>query len=169
MRRLVDRLRGALDLLFRELLKFGVVGAVAYVVDVGVFNALRYAGPGLLEDKPLTAKVVSVAVATCVAWYGNRQWTFRRRRTPAPLRELVQFALINVVGLAITLACLGISHYVLDLRSPLADNVSANGVGLALSTVFRFYAYRTWVFTHELADDPVLGVDGPSRTAPVRD
>lgn len=161
MRRLVDRLRGALHVLVREFLKFGVVGAVAYVVDVGVFNLLRFAGPRLLEDKPLTAKVISVALATCVAWYGNRQWTFRRRRTPRPMIELAQFAAINVVGLVIMLTCLGVSHYVLDLRSALADNVSANGVGLVLSTLFRFYAYRTWVFTHELADDPVLGDPAP--------
>ena len=157
MRRLVERLRGALHVLVREIVKFGVVGAVAYVVDVGLFNLLRFAGPRLLEDKPLTAKVISVAVATCVAWYGNRQWTFRHRRTPRPMLELAQFAAINVVGLAIMLTCLGVSHYVLDLRSPVADNVSANVVGLVLSTLFRFYAYRTWVFTHELADDPVLG------------
>ncbi len=157
MRRLVERLREAIDVLVREVVKFGLVGAAAYVVDVGVFNLLRFAGPRLLEDKPLTAKAISVGVATCVAWYGNRQWTFRHRRTPRPMLELGQFAAINVVGLVIMLACLGFSHYVLDLRSPVADNVSANIVGLALSTLFRFYAYRTWVFTHELKDDPVLG------------
>ena len=154
--RSIDRLRGALHVLVRELIKFGVVGAVAFVVDVGVFNLLRF-GPGeLLGDRPLTAKAASVAVATCVAWYGNRQWTFRRRRTSAPARELLQFAVINLIGLGIGLVCLFVSHYVLGLQSPLADNVSANGVGLVLSTLFRFWAYRRYVFTVELADDPVL-------------
>lgn len=147
MRSLVERLRGALDVLVREVVKFGVVGAVAYLVDVGLFNLLRYGGEGVLEDRPLTAKAVSVTVATCVAWAGNRLWTFRHRRTDRPGRELVQFAVINVVGMGIALACLGVSHYLLDLTSPLADNVSANGVGLVLGTLFRFYAYRTYVFT----------------------
>lgn len=144
--RLLDRIRAGTHVVVRELLKFGVVGAVAYVVDVGVFNLVRFAGPRLLEDKPLTAKVVSVAVATLVAWAGNRRWTFRRRRRVAARRELAAFVLMNVIGLAIGLACLGFSHYVLDLRSPLADNISANVVGLALGTAFRFVAYRTWVF-----------------------
>lgn len=154
--RLLDRVRALVGVLWREVIKFGVVGGVAYVVDLAVFNLLRF-GPGeLLGDKPLTAKAVSVAVATCVAWYGNRQWTFRRRRTAAPARELVQFFVINAIGLGIGLACLFVSHYVLGLRSPLADNVSANGVGLVLSTLFRFWAYRRFVFTTELADDPVL-------------
>lgn len=46
--------------------------------------------------------------------------------------------------LVIALACLAFSHYVLGLTSPLADNVSANGVGLVFSTLFPFVAYRNW-------------------------
>jgi putative flippase GtrA len=130
-----------------ELGRFGSVGAVAYVVDVGLFNLLRF-GPGeLLEAKPLTAKALSVAVATVVAWLGNRYWTFAHRRTPDRRRELVGFALVNLGGLAVGLACLGFSHYVLGLRSPLADNVSANVVGLVLGTAFRYVCYQRLVFT----------------------
>jgi putative flippase GtrA len=136
-----------MHLVARELVKFGVVGAVAYVVDVGLFNLLRYAGPAPLESKPLTAKAISVAVATLVAWLGNRHWTFRRRRRVSARRELALSALMNGVGMAIALGCLAFSHYVLDLRSPLADNISANDVGLGLGTAFRFFAYRTWVFS----------------------
>lgn len=132
-----------------ELLRFGSVGGLAFVVDTGLFNLLRF-GPGnLLEDKPITAKILSVAVATLVSWVGNRYWTFADRRTATRVRELVGFAVVNVGGMAIAVACLGISHYVLDLRSPLADNISANGVGLVLGTAFRYLAYRSWVFTAE--------------------
>lgn len=134
-----------------ELLRFGSVGAVAFVVDVGLFNLLRF-GPGeLLAAKPLTAKVLSVAVATVVAWLGNRYWTFARQRTPSRLRELLGFAVVNVVGMAIAVSCLAFSHYVLGLTSPLADNVAANVVGLGLGTVFRYLAYRKVIFTGGLS------------------
>ncbi|HWS57902.1 MAG TPA: GtrA family protein [Actinotalea sp.] len=130
-----------------ELLRFGSVGAVAFLVDVGLFNLLRF-GPGaLLADKPLTAKVISVAVATVVAWLGNRYWTFAGRRTATRTRELIGFALVNVGGMAIAVACLAVSHYGLGLTSPLADNVSANVVGLALGTLFRYLGYRHLIFT----------------------
>jgi hypothetical protein len=43
-------------------------------------------------------------------------------------------------------ACLAISHYLLGLTGPLADNISANGFGLVLGTVFRFWSYRKFVF-----------------------
>lgn len=130
-----------------ELVRFGAVGAGAFVVDAGLFNLLRF-GPGeILGHKPLTAKVVSVAVATLVAWVGNRYWTFAARRTTSPARELFAFAVANVVGMVIAVGCLAVSHYVLGLTSAFADNVSANGVGLVLGTVFRYFAYRHLVFT----------------------
>jgi putative flippase GtrA len=130
-----------------ELLRFGSVGAVAFLVDVGLFNLLRFGPGGLLADKPLTAKVVSVAVATVVAWLGNRYWTFAPSRTATRVRELLGFAVVNVIGMAIAVGCLAFSHYVLGLTSPLADNISANVVGLGLGTVFRYFAYRHVVFT----------------------
>lgn len=137
----------------RELAKFGSVGAVAYVVDLGLFNLLSF-GPGeLLGHKPLTAKIVSVTVATLVAWVGNRYWTFSSRRTQARGRELAAFVVVNVGGMLIAVGCLAISTYALGLTSPLAKNVSANVVGLALGTAFRYVAYRRLVFTGDRAED----------------
>lgn len=134
-----------------ELARFGSVGAVAFLVDVGLFNLLRY-GPGdLLADRPLTAKVVSVAVAVVVAWLGNRHWTFAGRRgapgARTPTRELIGFAVVNAAGMAVAVGCLAVSHYVLGLTSPLADNIAANGVGLLLGTAVRYLGYHHLVFT----------------------
>lgn len=149
-----------------EAMKFGVVGGVGFVVDVVVFNSLRYWGnPGLLEQKPLTAKALSVAVATVVTYLGNRHWTWAHRERSGARREVTLFVFFNGVGMVIALTCLAISHYVLDLRSPLADNVSANGFGLVLGMAFRFWSYRTYVFRHRpepVAAEPVaVAAPGP--------
>ncbi len=145
-------LRGAGPALARQFAKFGVVGIVALTVDVGVFNLLLYVGDSpLLAGQPLTAKIASVSAATVVSWAGNRYWTFRRTRRPHPWRELALFTLMCTIGLGLALLCLAISHYVLDLTSPLADNIAANVVGLAVGTAFRFWAYRRFVFTHNSA------------------
>jgi len=126
-----------------ELAKFGSVGLVAYVVDLGVFNLFRV----IVGTSPIIAKVISVAVATIVAWLGNRYWTFSTRRTDTSGKELLEFASINVIGLLIGIACLWISHYLLGFTSVLADNISGNIIGLGLGTLFRYFGYQKWVFT----------------------
>lgn len=134
--------------LLPELSKFGTVGLLGLVVDVGGFNLLRFAGgEGPLYDQPLTAKVLSTAAATVVSWLGNRYWTFRHSRRSAVHHEFFLFVLMCSIGSAIAVGALAISHYVLGFTSPLADNISANVVGLALGTTFRFWAYRTHVFS----------------------
>ena len=133
--------------LVRELMKFGVVGSVAFLVDVGVFNLMLHA-----TDKPLTSKTVSTVLATTVAYAGNRTWTFRRRSKSTVRREYALFFLLNAIGLLIALTCLWVSHYLLDFTSRLADNIAANLIGLGLGTAFRFWSYRRWVFPELLPE-----------------
>jgi len=128
---------------FPELAKFGSVGAAAFVVDFGIFNLFRV----VLGFSPVWAKVISVTIATVAAWVGNRYWTFQAQKTATRGKELLQFGLVNVVGLGIGVACVWISHYVLGFTSALADNISANVIGLGLGTIFRYFSYRSWVFT----------------------
>ncbi len=146
----------------REGLKFGLVGALAFVVDFGVFNLILRGTDG---DKPLTAKTLSVVLATMVAYAGNRHWTFRHRGRSGLRREYSLFFLLNGVGLAIALLCLWISHYLLDYRSALADNISANVIGLGLGTAFRFWSYRRWVFPAVVASPETEVTDLPGAHA----
>ena len=135
-----------------ELGKFGAVGLVAYVIDLAIFNLLRFSGgEGLLYNKPLTAKVFSALAATTFAYFGNRHWTFKDRARSSFRREYVLFFVINGGGMVISLVCLGLSHYVLGLESALADNISANVIGLVLGTVFRFWGYHNWVFPDDVS------------------
>ena len=147
---LLDRAREALDVLVREMLKFGVVGAVAFVIDLGGYNLLVF-GPHLLglSHKPLSARVISATVATLVAWLGNRLWTFRHRRNRQATHELALYVFFNVVAMVISVACLGVSRYVFGLHTQLADNVT-NIFGIGLGTLFRFWSYRKFVFAGTL-------------------
>lgn len=138
----------------RYALKFGVVGLIGWVVDLGVFNLLRTDAFGLggVTSTPLGAKVVSVAIAIVVTWVGNRYWTFRHLRRRRRWMEFAEFTAVALIGMGVSLVCLWISHYVLGFTSLLADNISGNVIGLALGTVLRFVLYRTWVFGHHRSD-----------------
>jgi putative flippase GtrA len=135
------------------MIKFGVVGAVAFVVDMGSFNLLRRT---VFDDRPTAATVVSAFLATVVAWVGNRLWTFRHRRNRPMHHEALLFAVTNGVALVIQAGVVATSHYVLGLQSLAADNV-AKVVGIGLGTLFRFWAYRTFVF----AGGPAVAGEGP--------
>jgi putative flippase GtrA len=143
--RLVDSARGAMDVLYREMIKFGVIGAVAFVIDLGLANLLWHT---VMSDKVTTAKIISGLAGTLFAWVGNRQWTFRHRRSRPAHHEVALFFGVNFIALGISAVTLYLSHYGLGLTSILADN-AATIVGIGIGTLFRFWAYRRFVFAGE--------------------
>jgi putative flippase GtrA len=134
--------------LLTQLTRFGLVGLIGLVIDVGVFNLLRITvfSPEAMHEGPVIAKVISTSLAIIANWIGNRHWTFARERRGHLAREGAEFFLVSFGGMLIGLACLWVSHYVLGFQSLLADNISSNVIGLALGTAFRFWGYRVWVF-----------------------
>ncbi|GAB2988310.1 GtrA family protein [Nocardioides montaniterrae] len=136
-----------------EAARFGVVGGAAFVVDLGAFNLARV----VVGLGPLTSKTVAVVVAATFSYAVNRAWTFAhrggQRDRVGVAGEYLLFSALNVAGLAISLACLGTSYYLLGLTSAIAQNISANVVGVVLGTLFRFWAYRRWVFPEVPAEE----------------
>ena len=134
-----------------ELVKFGTVGGIAFIVDLGLFNILNVRDGAILADRVVTAKAISAAVATLFAWVANRLWTFAAGRTGEPLKELVAFGAVNVVALLVPMATVAISTYAMGLDDPVSKNVSAI-IGIGLGTVIRYVGYRVFVFTGARAD-----------------
>jgi putative flippase GtrA len=153
----LDRVRGTVDVLYREIIKFGVVGAVAFVIDLGTFNLLRATvlqgeGTGVLSNAVI-ATIISAFLATCVAWIGNRMWTFRHRRNRPVHHEALLFAVTNGVALLIQAVCVGATnHLIAGETGWLAENL-AKILGIGLGTLFRFWAYRKVVFSQEPLED----------------
>ena len=126
--------------------KFFSVGALGYVVGVGGFNFLVHLDNAPLASKPLTASLISGVASILVAYFGNRHWTWKDRQRTGAKREITLFFVINGITLIFGVICLAISRYVLNLDSALADNISANVIGVGIGTLFRFWSYRTIVF-----------------------
>jgi putative flippase GtrA len=145
--RLIRALHDRFARLFNELGKFGVVGGACYVVDVAVFNVALV----VWKIHWFPALVTSTVVAATLAFIGNRYWTWRDRERTALHREYGLYFGFNLVGLLISAGVLWLSHDVLGhvwpaLQTPLADNVSGKIIGVGLASMFRFWAYRRFVF-----------------------
>lgn len=135
----------AVRLVRPEVLSFLAVGGAGYVVDVLTFNLLR-SSDALGGADPTWARALAVGVAMVVTYLGNRLITWRGRRGEARHREVALFVAFNLVGLALSVVCLLVSHDLLGLTTRLDDNISANVIGMALGTMFRFWSYRRFVF-----------------------
>jgi putative flippase GtrA len=143
------RLYATFESLIHEIAKFGLVGAVNYVVDVGLFNLLVTQG---LHHRPLTAKAASTVVAATSSYFMNRQWTWRHRARRGLAKEYGTFIGLSAVALLITLGWLAFGEYLLHQDSLLARNIWGNVVGVGTAMVWRFWSFKRWVFVEPEPD-----------------
>lgn len=151
-----QRLRGLVGLFWREVAKFGVVGGIAFIIDSAIFIWL-FSGP--MHGSEVWAKAIATIIASIFSWVANRYWTFRHRKQANVVREAVLFAIMNGIGLLIASGCVFIAKYWLGVESKVGLFIAGSVVGLILGTIFRFFAYRFWVFTAELDEDPEFAHD----------
>ncbi|SDO35015.1 Putative flippase GtrA (transmembrane translocase of bactoprenol-linked glucose) [Klenkia soli] len=129
------------QLLVKELSAFGVVGAICFVIDLGLFQLLyAHAGVGAV-----TAKLVSTLVSMTVAYVAHRYWSFSHRARTGVRREYLLFAAINGATLLLGLAVVALVRYPLAQEGALVLQV-ANVASIAVGTVIRYLSYRRWVF-----------------------
>lgn len=137
----------------KRFVKFAIVGAVGMGVDFLVFN-LFFA---LLGLPPVTSSILSFLAAVTSNFILNRSWTFHDSRSKSLRLQLVQYVLVNVVGLVIRtpiFAALGaVFHGFLDGRQlPLGVDATWLAHNLALAAaigvvlLWNYFVNRKWTF-----------------------
>ena len=150
------------DLAFRhrELIKFAIVGATTFLIDSGIFYALKLT---VLAPKPVTAKIISGVIAVIASYILNREWSFKGRGGRERHHEALLFFVVSGIGVLLSMAPLWISSYWFDLRTPhvslttenISDFVSAFIIGNLLQMAFRYWTMKRWVFPNEI--DALVG------------
>ncbi len=135
-------------------LRFLVVGLVGAVVDFGIENLLHrvFGLPYVLSG------AISFICAILSNFFWNRIWTYPDSRSKPIVRQLVQFAFVNVVGLGIRIPILRFveplmsnlfrrlsSHYLFFSPDVVGENVTlAIAVGIVL--FWNFFVNRFWTY-----------------------
>jgi len=134
-----------------EGLKFLVVGGAGFVVQMGIQDPLHM-GMGV---GAITAQTIGTIGGIILTFFGNRYWTYRAKRSHGKefIRETWQFLLWAVIGWIIQAGLQAAVTYGLGMTDGISYNV-ATMFGIAIATVFRFWAYRTFVFTGGKEDLP---------------
>jgi len=155
---LTDRLRR----LAPEAIAFGVIGAG----NTLLYFAITWAA---LSIGAVKASVLATVITTTLAYFANRYWTYRHHTRTALRREYTLFFGFNLVGMVIQSGCIAIGKYGFGLTEEHDELMflAVTALGVVIGTLFRFWAYRTFVFLKppvdgheaELADlDAVAGL-----------
>ncbi|HEU5216017.1 MAG TPA: GtrA family protein [Gaiellaceae bacterium] len=141
-------------LLETEFLRFCLVGASGYAVNLAVYAGLLAAGLHYLA-----AAAISFLVAAGSNYAWNRAWTFRTSGAPV-LGQGVRALLVSGLSLGAN------QLFLLVLVAAGAGHLTAQAVAIVLVTPFSFTANKLWAF----AESGRAAEPGPvAVTAPARD
>jgi dolichol-phosphate mannosyltransferase len=119
-----------------QLLRFGVVGASGYVVNLGVY-ALLVRG---LEVEYHLAAVAAFAVALANNFVWNRRWTFDAR-AGARRFQAPRFLVVSLLAFG---ASLGVLDALVELAG--ASKLLAQAVAILAATPLNFLGNKLWSF-----------------------
>jgi putative flippase GtrA len=119
---------------WEHLVKFCAVGAVGYVINLGVYTALHHAGLHYL-----VAATGSFLVAVSSNYLLNRWWTFRDRRGGVAAQGMRFFV--------VSLASLGANLLVLQILVSLGlGKLAGQAIAIVLVTPLNFIGNKLWSF-----------------------
>lgn len=120
---------------WQELGKFCVVGAVGYLVNLGVYDVVLHQGVHYL-----VAATCSFLVAVTSNYTWNRHWTFREHRGHVGVQGMRFF----VVSLAALGANLVVLHLLVSYGS--LGKLLAQAVAIVVVTPLNFVGNKLWSF-----------------------
>ncbi|MFL5942789.1 MAG: GtrA family protein [Gaiellaceae bacterium] len=120
---------------WQQLGKFCVVGALGYLINLAVYDALLHAGLHYL-----VAATCSFLVAVTSNYTWNRLWTFRDQRGHLGIQGM-RFFLVSLAALGANLAVL---HFLVVYGG--LDKLPAQAVAIVLVTPLNFVGNKLWSF-----------------------
>jgi putative flippase GtrA len=135
-------------------LKFAFVGVTGTIVDFGLMNLFSLA----FKIPLIWAQAMSFIIAVINNFLWNRFWTYPDSRSKAAHRQLLQFFLINLVGIAIRTPLIAwLNKAILNSLTnstatlPLGNTIISQNLALALSVgvimLWNFFANRYWTYS----------------------
>lgn len=124
-----------------QLLRFGMVGGIGFVVDAGVLQTLLWLGVG-----PYLGRLVSFLAAATATWLLNRRYTFRAASHRGLLREWLHYLSLMAVGGSANYGAyaLCVANVALIRQYP----VIGVAVGSLAGMSFNFLSAKYLVFRH---------------------
>ena len=118
--------------LVQQFMKFGVVGAVAFVIDYGLMVALTE----LAGVEYLLSATISFTVSVVFNYLASMRYVFTHKEGLSRRREFVIFVVLSVIGLGIKDALMYLGTSLLGI-SYLITKIAATAVVMVYNFVTR--------------------------------
>lgn len=125
--------------LIEQILKFGVVGIIATVIDFGVLYVLSQP----LGMDPVISAGISFCVSLVFNYVASMRYVFTHREDMSRSREFVIFLVLSLIGLAINEAIMAAGVAVLGI-SALAV-MGTKVLATAIVMVWNFVSRKKWL------------------------
>lgn len=125
--------------LIEQILKFGVVGIIATVIDFGVLYVLSQP----LGMDPVISAGISFCVSLVFNYVASMRYVFTHREDMSRSREFVIFLVFSLIGLAINEAIMAAGVAVLG-NSALAV-MGTKVLATAIVMVWNFVSRKKWL------------------------
>lgn len=147
---LVARLLGKIIGIFYKFVKFGEVGGLNWLVDLGVINLLVLVSGVATGWLTVFYKAISFSVAVVNSYFWNRHWVFSDAQKQDQTKEATKFLVASLLGLAFNLVVFSIIKFGGQaFFSGISDTMWVNiatVVGSLSAMLFNFILYKIWVF-----------------------
>lgn len=125
--------------LIEQILKFGVVGIIATVIDFGVLYVLSQP----LGMDPVISAGISFCVSLVFNYVASMRYVFTHREDMSRSREFVIFLVLSLIGLAVNEAIMAAGVAVLG-NSALAV-MGTKVLATAIVMVWNFVSRKKWL------------------------
>ncbi|MDP3727608.1 MAG: GtrA family protein [bacterium] len=142
-------LAGRVRLGFYQLAKFGLVGGLNFLMDLGVLNLFLTLFGVTTGLYAVTSKAIAFLVALTSSFLWNKFWTFRSLSTAHVGQQVIEFFVVSAIGLGINVGTFTVLNNIVGPRGGIDGktwaSVSAAGAA-AIGLAWNFFGYKLVVF-----------------------
>lgn len=125
--------------LLEQILKFGVVGFLAFLIDYGILMLLSQ----VFGIDPVIAAAISFIISLVFNYLASMRYVFSHRDDMSSSHEFVLFLGLSVVGLAINEAIIWIGTTILGTSGLMVTITKV--VATAVVMVWNFVSRKRWL------------------------
>lgn len=130
----LSKLVGGIQNIWKQFLKFGVVGTIAFIIDYGIMTLLLHLG---MDAVPATS--ISYLISLLFNYFASMRYVFTHRDDISRRKEFIIFVILSIIGFFINEAIIYIGE-LLHITAYIMKIVAT-----AVVMLWNFFSRKKWL------------------------